>query len=549
VRTHRLEIQNRLLQQNLRESESRFRQVLENAADVIFQVDMETGAVEYVSPSCREVLGLSPEEVRERGARGLLKLVELPEAERLLHVGEQDLRNAELRFRNLVRGSRWLSINASVVRDPAGNCPRTVVGSARDVTDLRRMKEREREYRQALDRAKRMQSLAVLAGGVAHDLNNILMPILSLPGVIRDEIVANGQPVPASLDEDLAVISRSGQRAASLARDLLSLSRSEFPERRPMPINLAIASVLESGTVLESRRAHPQVRLELSLSSREPLIYGSETHLFQAILNLVVNAFEAMPEGGTLRISTDTYRLSQPHVGHERIEPGEYVRLVVADTGHGIAPEAKDRIFEPFLSRKKKANNSGLGLAVVYGVTKGHEGFVDLCTEMGKGSEFRLFFPVCDEPLPVAEPEEEEVVGGDESILLVDDEEIPREMAARMLRQLGYRVELAESGREAVERIASTEDPSPYALVLLDMVMEEDFDGLDTYRVIARIRPYQRCVLISGFSDGKRVREAQGLGAGGFLQKPFSIQQLGRIVRNEIDAGAATADSGLGERP
>lgn len=543
VRTHRLEIQNRRLQQHLKESESRFRQVLENAADVIFQVDMRTGDFEYVSPSSQEVLGLSPDEVRQRGTRGLLELVDMPEAEQLLHLEEKDMRNAELRFRNVLRGPRWLSINASVVRDPESGRPRAAVGSVRDVTDLRLMKEREREYRQALDRAARMQSLAVLAGGVAHDLNNILMPILTLPGVIRDELVAGNQPIPGTLDEDLAVIARSGQRAASIARDLLSLSRSQFPERRPMPINLAINAVLTSGTVLELKRNFPGVRIELSLSAREPLVDGSETHLFQAFLNLVINAFEAMPDGGTLRVSTDTYRLSQPFVGHERIEPGEYVRAIVADTGHGIPPEAIDRVFEPFHSRKKR-NGSGLGLAVVYGVAKGHEGYVDLSSVVGRGTEFRLYFPVCDQPLAVVEPDEGEATGGDERILLVDDEVIPREMAARMLRQLGYEVDLAENGREAVERIAATENPTPYALVLLDMLMEEDFDGLDTYRTIVRIRPRQRCMLISGFTDGDRVRTAQDLGAGGFLQKPFSILQLARMVRNEIAAGAETVGSG-----
>jgi len=548
VRTHRLEIQNRLLQQNLKDSEGRFRHVLENAADVIFQVDMATGGVEYVSPSCQEVLGLSQDEVRARGARGLLELVELPDSEQLLRLEEKELRNAELRFRNLVRGSRWLSINAAMVRDPETGRPRTVVGSARDVTDLRRMKEQEREYRRAMDRADRMQSLAVLAGGVAHDLNNILMPILTLPGVIRDEAEAENLPLPASLGEDLAVIARSGQRAASIARDLLSLSRSQFPERRPMPINLAVESVLESGTMLELRKTFPGVRVEASLSAREPVVSGSETHLFQAILNLVINAFEAMPKGGMLRISTDTYRLSQPHLGHERIEPGEYVRVVVADTGHGISPEAVDRVFEPFHSRKKRGrpSGSGLGLAVVYGVAKGHEGYVDLTTAVDQGTEFRLYFPLCNEPLAVVEPDEGEVVGGSERVLLVDDETIPREMAARMLRQLGYEVELAESGREAIERIAASESASPYALVLLDMVMEEDFDGLDTYRAIARIRPRQRCMLISGFTEGDRVRAAQNLGAGGFLQKPFSILQLARTVRNEIDAGSEAVGTSSG---
>lgn len=546
VHTYRLETQFRRLQEELKMSERRFRHVLENAVDVIFEVDTATGAFEYVSPSCREILGFSPEELRQHGVKELLELVDTQTTDQFLNLETQRMHNAEVQFRHAVHGTRWLSINAIAVHDPATGRPRSIVGSARDVTDLRRMKEQEREYRQALDRAERMQSLAVLAGGVAHDLNNILMPILTLPDVINEEL-AESHIIPPTLTEDLEVIARSGARAACIARDLLSLSRSQFPERRPMRINQAIEAVLQSGTVLELGRTHPDIRIERSLSAQEPLVNGSENHLFQALLNLVVNAIEAMPKGGVLRIATDTYRFNEAHIGHERIEPGEYVRVIVADTGHGISPEAIDRVFEPFRTFRgnRKRSGSGLGLAVVYGVAKGHEGYVDLTSTVDQGTEFRLYFPVCNQPLSAIEPDEEETAaGGDERLLLVDDESLPREMSARMLRQLGYEVELAENGREAIERIADSEDASPYALVLLDMVMEEDFDGLDTYQTIARIRPRQRCMLISGFSDGDRVHQAQKLGAGGFLQKPFSMQRLARAVRNEIDVPGGEVAAG-----
>jgi CheY-like chemotaxis protein len=293
--------------------------------------------------------------------------------------------------------------------------------------------------------------------------------------------------------------------------------------------------------VSELQKKHPAVRIESKLSPRDPLVDGSETHLYQALLNLVINAFEAMPQGGTLRVGTEVHQVDEALSGYERIEPGEYVRVTVSDTGHGISPEIIDRVFEPFHSHKRRSSQSGtgLGLSVVYGVVKGHDGFVDLNSVVDHGTEFRLYFEPCHQKqLP---PEEEvEAVGGTESVLLVDDEELPREMASRMLRQLGYEVTTARNGHEAIDILRDKTivvgEPS-FALVLLDMVMEDGFDGLDTYRAIAEFCPAQPCLLISGFSDGDRVREAQRLGAGGFLQKPFSVNQLARKVRVEIDAG------------
>jgi PAS domain S-box-containing protein len=527
VHTHRLVAQNRRLRKELEESEARFRSVLDNAKDLIFRVDLGTGQFVYISPSCQDVLGVPQKEIESGGIAKLIEMMPGEDFEVLAKMDEQVLRSVEVRFRSPRHGLRWLSISASFVRDEETDQPVAVVGTARDVTDVRRMKEKEREYRLALARAERMKSLAILAGGVAHDLNNILMPIMTLPEAILDDILNANVPVPETLREDLAVIARSGERAAAVARDLLSLSRCQFLERVPLLINKIVESVLTSGTVSELQKKHPAVRIESKLSPRDPLVDGSETHLYQALLNLVINAFEAMPQGGTLRVGTEVHQVDEALSGYERIEPGEYVRVTVSDTGHGISPEIIDRVFEPFHSHKRRSSQSGtgLGLSVVYGVVKGHE--------------FRLYFEPCHQKqLP---PEEEvEAVGGTESVLLVDDEELPREMASRMLRQLGYEVTTARNGHEAIDILRDKTivvgEPS-FALVLLDMVMEDGFDGLDTYRAIAEFCPAQPCLLISGFSDGDRVREAQRLGAGGFLQKPFSVNQLARKVRVEIDAG------------
>jgi CheY-like chemotaxis protein len=258
---------------------------------------------------------------------------------------------------------------------------------------------------------------------------------------------------------------------------------------------------------------------------------GSAPHLSKVLMNLVTNAFEAMPQGGRLTISTSCRSLDRPHAGYEYVEAGDYVVLRIGDTGVGIEEGDLPRIFEPFYTKKEMGRSgSGLGLAVVYGVAHDHKARIDLTTAVGKGTEFALYFPVTREPL-LEDDEEEQDYRGDESVLVVDDLGEQRMLAVRLLSSLGYRVHAVESGRAAV---AYLRDHSADILVL-DMIMEAGFDGLDTYRKIVQTSPGQKAVIASGFSKTKRVEEAQRLGVGAFIRKPYTLQRLGRAVREELD--------------
>ena len=252
-------------------------------------------------------------------------------------------------------------------------------------------------------------------------------------------------------------------------------------------------------------------------------------------MNLVINAFEAMPEGGKLTIGTLCHSFDRAFDGYEPIAAGDYVVLYVSDTGVGIPEEERSQIFEPFYSRKEMGQSgSGLGLSVVQGVMQDHKGRIDLVSAVGKGTTFLLYLPVTGD-MPVHATRANRNYGGDESILVVDDIEAQRELAARLLASMGYKVTAVASGRAAVDHLSNhTVD-----IVILDMLIEDDFDGLDTYREITRIHPGQKAVIASGFSETARVKAAQQLGAGTFLRKPYTLYRLGETVREELDRGTA----------
>jgi CheY-like chemotaxis protein len=253
-------------------------------------------------------------------------------------------------------------------------------------------------------------------------------------------------------------------------------------------------------------------------------------------MNLLSNAAEAIGDGGEVVLMTKNRYLDRPVAGYEEIREGDYVVLTVSDSGRGISAEDLGKIFEPFYTKKVMGRSgTGLGLAVVWGTVKDHHGYVDVRSEEGKGSLFTLYFPVCREEIPgdgKGGPAES-YQGRGEQILVVDDVAEQRELASAMLRGLGYRVRAVASGEEAVRDLTT----SRADLLVLDMIMDPGMDGLDTYRKIIEIRPGQRAVIVSGFAETDRVVEAQSLGAGAYVRKPYVKERLGLAVRNELDRG------------
>jgi CheY-like chemotaxis protein len=308
------------------------------------------------------------------------------------------------------------------------------------------------------------------------------------------------------------------------------LARRGVSRRTVLNLNRIIADSQQSPEFKNLSSYHPSVKIRTDLEPDLLNISGSFVHLGKTVFNLVSNASEAMPNGGIVTIKTANQYLDKPIQGYDDIREGDYVVLSVSDTGEGIAASDLKRIFEPFYTKKVMGRSgTGLGLAVVWGTVKDHNGYIDVQSEEGKGSTFTLYFPVTREDITAeaASISISEYMGKGESILIVDDVKGQRDLAAGMLKKLNYNVSSVSSGEEAIAYLKEQK----IDLIVLDMIMDPGMDGLDTYRSILEIHPKQKAVIVSGFSESDRVHAAQTLGAGAYVRKPYVIEKLGLAVR------------------
>lgn len=389
----------------------------------------------------------------------------------------------------------------------------------------REAEQHEKELQGKLERAERMEAIGVLAGGVAHDLNNMLGPLVGYP-----ELLLRKLPEDSPYRKQIERIGNSAQSAADIIQDLLTLARHGRYDMKPISLNDVIRQYLDSAGFNKKNEDNTGVHVSCHLDDNLPLINGSIPHLSKVVMNLIVNAFDAMPDGGELIISSYVNETDKPQGIEQQPESGEFVVVSVRDTGSGIAEEDIKRIFEPYYSKKNMGSSgSGLGLAVVYGIVNDHKGYYEIDSRGGAGTEFRLYFPVTKSV--ASETVEEAVVEGKGSLLVVDDVEEQREIAREILSSLGYHVETAQSGREALDYL----EKNQVDVVILDMIMEKDFDGLDTYQEILKLHPQQKAIIISGYSATERVEKMQQMGAGQYVRKPFTVDVLGRAIQKELE--------------
>jgi two-component system cell cycle sensor histidine kinase/response regulator CckA len=298
-------------------------------------------------------------------------------------------------------------------------------------------------------------------------------------------------------------------------------------------LNQIVEECLDSPEIQSLMRLHPNIIFSTRLQSDLFNIYGSSIHIFKSLSNLIFNAVEAMPKGGRIEIGTGNRYTDRVVSGFDAVEEGEYAVLSVADSGIGIAESDKARIFEPFYTKKVIGRSgSGLGMAVVWGTVKDHNGYIDLQSREGQGTRFELFFPATRDQLKKSQDSKEhsDVTGNGELILVVDDMPAQREIATSILDRLGYRSQAVASGEEAIEFVRQhTVD-----LVILDMIMEPGIDGYETYRQIRSIRPAQKAVIASGYSETERVRKTQDSGAGRYIKKPYTLAAIGSVIKEEL---------------
>jgi len=391
------------------------------------------------------------------------------------------------------------------------------------------LEEKER-IQQDLQQAKRMESIGILAGGVAHDLNNILAGVVGYP-----ELLLRKLPPESELRQPLEAIHDSGRRAAMVVADLLTVARSVARVWELCDLNVLVQECFESPEFKRLRVDYPRVSFLQCLEASMAGIRCSPVHLKKSLMNLVMNGAEAVEEDGEVAVATMN-RLVEEGLGEGvpgHLDPGFYVVLEVRDTGAGISASDLAHIFEPFYTRKIMGRSgTGLGLTVVWNTVRDHAGGVVVASGSG-GSSFRLFFPVARET-----GEGEGGKTGEDyralhaaHVLVVDDEPQLRDLAAHMLEELGYTVSTVSSGEEAVASVRN----HPVDLLLLDMIMEPGMNGRQTYQKILSLKPGTRAVIASGFSESEEVRQTLRLGAAVFLPKPYALEQLGRAVKQALE--------------
>ena len=513
-------------EESLIESEEKYRDLVESANSIILRWDIE-GNITYMNPYGLDFFGYSMEELLGKNVVGTI----VPETEstttRDLTWLMKDIQRDPDKYKNNENentrkdGRRvWISWTNRAVMDKDGN-PAEILSIGNDITEKKNLETR-------LRRAEKMEAIGTLAGGVAHDLNNVLSGIVSYPDLLLMQL-----PEESSLRKPIQTIRESGKKAAAIVQNLLTLARRGVAITEVANLNTIIQEYQKSPEFEKLRSFHPNVEIEIHLEKDILNILGSPVHLSETLANLVSNAAEAMPKGGKLSISTENRYVDSPVSGYDDVAEGDYVVLEVSDTGKGISPEYMNRIFEPFFTKKKMGRSgTGLGMSVVWGTVKDHNGYIDVKSTVGEGTTFSLFFPATRQELSkkATKLNVEDYMGRGESILVVDDVEEQRQIAFTILSELGYSVTTTSSGEEALDYMKNN-----FAdLLVLDMIMLPGMDGLDTYRKIVELHPNQKAIIASGFSETARVKEAQRLGAGQYLRKPYTLESIGTAVKNEL---------------
>ena len=400
-----------------------------------------------------------------------------------------------------------------------------------EINERRQTEQENRALEERLARSQKMEALGLLAGGVAHDLNNVLSGIVSYPDLLLMDL-----PEESAFRKPIQTIQDSGQKAAAIVQDLLTLARRGVTHTEVLDLNNVVRNYTASPEYRKLLSYHSNVQIEISLSEDLFNMQGSPLHLRKTLMNLVSNAVEAQPDGGRVFVYTENRYVDRSIRGYDHVCEGEYVVLGVKDQGAGIAQQDLDRIFEPFYTKKVMGRSgTGLGMAVVWGTVQDHEGYIDVMSSEGGGTTFELYFPMTRERLadhrmivPL-----EDYMGSGESVLIVDDVREQREIASGMLRRLNYRVNAVSSGEEAVAYLRENSAD----VIVLDMIMDPGMDGLDTYRAVSRFRQGMKAVIASGFAESDRVKEAQRMGAGAYVKKPYTLETIGIAVKRALNHG------------
>jgi len=522
-------ITNAISFQRIQKSEERYRTILQSMEEGYYELDINRRFIFFNDSLC-QILGYSRDELMGMNNQKYTDKENAKihyQAFNKVYTTGQPLK----RFNSVIIRKDWskrdVEASISLIKDSKGQ-KIGFRGIIRDITDRRREEKEKEMLLTQLQQAKKMEAIGTLAGGVAHDLNNILAGLVSYPDLLLMDLSKD-----SPLRKPILTMQRSGKKAAEIVQDLLTLARRGVTATEVINLNQIVTEYLKSPEYLKLKSFHPEVEVKFDLASDLLYTLGSPLHLSKTVMNLVSNAAEAMPLGGKISIATESRSVGKTIMGYDQIEEGEYIVLEVSDTGIGISPDDLEKIFEPFYTRKTMGRSgTGLGMAVVWGAVKDLNGYIDVKSTVGVGTTFTLYFPVTKEGTGQDKSVSflEDYMGNGESILVIDDVEEQREIASGLLKKLGYSVSFVSSGEEAVEFMKGHSAD----LLVLDMIMAPGIDGLETYKRIHKMHPGQKAIVASGFSETDRVRETQSLGAGSYVKKPYTLEKIGLAVKTEL---------------
>ncbi len=498
---------------NFRQSEEQFRLITENIADMIAVLDLD-GKRLYNSPSYRPILG----ELESLRGTDSFQEIHPEDRERIKEIFQETVKTGigqrtEYRFLLKDGSIRFIESQGSTIRDNKGNVSQVVLVS-RDVTGKKQLEQ------QAL-RSQRMESIGTLAGGIAHDLNNVLAPMMLSFEILSKKVTDEQSKVI------LQMLQSTAERGADLIKQVLSFARGVEGERTIVQVRHLIDDIenIIKQTFPKSISFHKNIPKDL------PTISADATQLHQVLMNLCVNSRDAMPQGGKIDIKTESVILDEQYISmHRDAKPGHYIRITLTDQGVGIPPAVIERIFEPFFSTKEISKGTGLGLSTVHTIVKSHGGFVTVYSEVGKGTTFRVYLPALEGIQATVAEEKAKITGGNgECILVVDDEESIREITRASLEANGYSVITAADGTEAMAAYATK--GQNIALILTDLHMPY-MDGAATIRALQKLNPDVKCIAVSGLKQNEYELPK---GAVTFMHKPFTSEQLLKTIHEMID--------------
>ncbi len=501
------------------EERIRLATAVEQAAESVIITDRR-GTIEYVNPAFEKLSGFTAAEIVGRNFR-------------ILKSDRHDEAFYREMWETISSGKAWVGRINNRMKDGTLCEFETIISPIRDSSgvivnfvSVNRDVTQEVALEAQLRQAQKMEAVGTLAGGIAHDFNNLLQVIQGYT-----EVLIHGANQSQSSYESLQKIHRSAKRGAELTRQLLTFSRKVQSERRPLDLN---HEVEEMKNLLE-RTIPKMIEIELHLSEIPAVVNADPVQVEQALMNLVVNAMDAMPEGGRIIVETENIALNEEFCKtHLGAKPGEYIMLSISDTGHGMDKETLEHVFEPFYTTKEVGKGTGLGLAMVYGIVKNHEGYILCYSEPDMGTTFKIYLPTMDQDggKKKAKEREDRITGGMETILLVDDEEYIRELGVELFSDAGYTVLTATDGESAL-RLYQRE-LERIDLIILDLVIP-GMGGKKCYEEILKINPQAKILVVSGYSASGPGKEALEAGARGFVGKPFDVGDMLKTVREILD--------------